>query len=130
MSTTLHPPGYVIFDTVVHPATLEESDVSITVDCNGRGYWCCAIQNVGAITGTSPTLDGKMQESNDQSIWTDIGGAAFTQVTAENNTQIIEFMRTKRYVRHSREINGTTPTFAIGVLLGVATRPSLFGGAL
>ena len=44
-------------------------------DGDGR---CFAIQHVGAVSGTSPTLAGKIQESTDNSTWTDIAGATFT----------------------------------------------------
>jgi len=83
-------------------------------DGDGR---CFAIQHVGAVSGTSPTLAGKIQESTDNSTWTDIAGATFTTVTASNNYQAITFDRTKRYVRYVGTIGGTTPSFALAVVI-------------
>jgi hypothetical protein len=79
---------------------------------------CFALQQVGAVSGTAPTLDGKIQESSDGSTnWTDITGATFTQVTATGNYQAITFDRSKRYVRYVGTIAGTTPSFALAVVL-------------
>ena len=78
---------------------------------------CFAVQQVGTVSGTAPTLDGKIQESSDNSTWTDISGATFTQVTASTNTQAITFDRTKRYVRYLGTIAGTTPSFALAVVI-------------
>src|SRR5947209_7146802 len=78
---------------------------------------CFALQMVGTVGGTSPTLDGKIQESNDNSTWTDIPGATFTQVTASTSNQAITFDRTKRYVRYLGTIGGTSPSFAMAVVI-------------
>lgn len=68
----------------------------------------------GAVGGTSPTLDVKMQESETSGgTYTDISGATFTQVTAANQFQTIRFNRTKRYVRFHGTVGGSsTPTVA------------------
>lgn len=47
-----------------------------------------------------------------------MANAAFTSVTASNNIQTIVFDRTKRYLRHSRTLGGTSPTFGLSVLIG------------
>jgi len=78
---------------------------------------CFAIQQVGTVSGTSPTLDGKIQESNDNATWSDIAGAVFTTVTASNNYQAITFERTKRYVRYVGTIGGTAPSFPLAVVI-------------
>ena len=78
---------------------------------------CFALQQVGAVSGTAPTLDGKIQESSDNAAWTDIAGATFTQVTAASNYQAITFDRSKRYVRYLGTIGGTSPSFAVAVVI-------------
>ena len=84
---------------------------------NGDGL-CFAIQQVGAVSGSSPTLNGKIQESADGSTgWTDIPGAAFAVVTTTNNTQAIAFERTKRYLRYVGAVGGTSPSFSIAVVI-------------
>lgn len=93
-----------------------------------KGYNSAAFSlEVGAVSGTSPTLDVKIQESADGSTnWADVSGAAFTQVTAANNSQIlrVEGLGTsrKRYLRAVATIAGTSPsfTFACEALLGHA----------
>jgi hypothetical protein len=79
---------------------------------------CFAIQSIGSASGTTPSLTGKIQESSDNSTWTDVTGATFTAVTAANNLQKITFLRTKRYLRHSYTVSGTSPVMITCVLLG------------
>lgn len=81
---------------------------------------------VGTVSGTTPTLDGKVQESDTLGgTYTDITGATFAQVTASNNTQKIRLVgRTKRYIRFVGTIAGTSPSFdlAANAILGNAFR--------
>jgi hypothetical protein len=83
----------------------------------GKGL---VVQDVGAVTGTTPTLNGKIQDSADGSTdWTDITGATFTEVTAANNVQCIPLNvdNCRRYVRWVGTLGGTTPNFTVGVSL-------------
>src|SRR5262249_58541002 len=89
-----------------------------SVDSLSGAGRCYALQMVGAVSGTAPTLDGKIQESSDGTTWTDVPGATFTQVTASNSLQAINFDRTKRFVRYLGTIAGTTPSFTMAVFLG------------
>lgn len=84
---------------------------------DGEGQ-CYAVSHVGTVSGTTPTLDAKIQESDDNSTWTDITGATFTQVTASTALQVISFLRTKRYLRGVATIAGTSPSFAHSLLIG------------
>lgn len=77
-----------------------------------------AILNVGTTSGTTPTLDVKIQESADNSTYTDVVGGAFTQVTAAAAPQLLSFTRTKRYLRAVYTIAGTTPSFVASVTVG------------
>lgn len=76
-------------------------------------------QLVGVVSGTTPTLDGKLQSSPDNSIWSDISGATFTQVTASDSFQKIgiQVPAAARYLRYVGTIAGTTPSFTMGVVL-------------
>jgi hypothetical protein len=85
------------------------------IDADGS---CVAVQTVGTVAGTTPSITGKIQESSDNSTWTDVAGAAFAAVTAANNVQAITFERTRRYLRYFRTVSGTGPTFALSVLIG------------
>jgi hypothetical protein len=106
---------------------------SATSNVNGSavdtsGYNSAAVVlEVGAVSGTNPTLSVKIQESADGSTgWTDVDGAVFTQVTSANNSQIlrVEGLGTsrQRYLRAVATLGGTSPnfTFAVEFLLGRA----------
>lgn len=82
------------------------------------GNYASAVQVVGTVTGTNPTLDTKIQYSTDgSSNWTDVTGATFTQVTTSTNAQIISFFAPARYVRGYVTVGGTTPVFPAGVAI-------------
>lgn len=111
----------------IRPIRATTTQTGAAVDTLGFNSASVA-QEVGTVTGTTPTLDSKIQESADGSTaWADISGAAFTQVTASNNSQALrlEGLNTgsrKRYIRVVSTIAGTTPSFDLGVniLLGRA----------
>lgn len=109
----------------IRPVTATATATGAAVDT--LGYNSAAITlEVGAVSGTTPTLDVKVQECDTSGgTYTDITGAAFTQVTASNNSQILRVDglgvgSRKRYIRALGTIAGTTPSFAFGVeaLLG------------
>lgn len=91
------------------------------VDTLGYEGQMAAVQNVGVVSGTAPTLDGKLQSSDTVGgTYTDVPGATFTQVTATDNLQKISFDRraAKRFIRYVGTIAGTTPSFTFGATLG------------
>ncbi len=76
--------------------------------------------NASAGTGTSPTLDVKLQHSDDNSTFADVTSGAFSQVTDAAETAGVKVMKLnvsdlKRYVRVVGTIAGTTPSFDFGV---------------
>ncbi|HEX3148465.1 MAG TPA: hypothetical protein VHR66_10300 [Gemmataceae bacterium] len=102
----------------VYPVSVNDTNTGSAIDMFDGDGSCFAAQVIGAVTGTSPSLTGKIQESSDNSTWTDVSGATFTAVTASNSVQTITFERTKRYLRHARTVSGTSPTFILGALIG------------
>jgi hypothetical protein len=102
----------------VYPATVNETNTGLAVDMIDGDGSCFAVQIIGTVGGTTPSLTGKIQESADNSTWTDVTGATFTAMTASNNVQTITFERTKRYLRHARTVSGTSPTFPLSVVIG------------
>jgi len=74
------------------------------------------IQQVGAIANT-PTLDGKIQDSADNSNWADVSGYTFTQVTAADNIQTlgVDTRKVRRYIRYVGTIGGGTPNLNMAV---------------
>ena len=118
MSTKLHDfANNAILGVGLPPQTVTASINGPSGDLLAGDARCFAVQQVGTVSGTSPTLDGKIQESTDGSTWTDIAGATFTQVTATGNYQAITFDRTKRYVRYVGTVGGTSPSFALAVVI-------------
>jgi hypothetical protein len=82
------------------------------------------VLNLGAITGTSPTLDVKVQHSADNSVWVDapstsqgdFGAVTLPQIVTGDANTVKEFVTDLRFlnpfVRLHFTIGGTTPSFA------------------
>ncbi len=74
-----------------------------------------ALLSVSAASGTTPTLDVKLEHSSDGSSWADVTGGAFTQQNAVNG-ELISFSGTiNRHVRAVWTIAGGTPSFTFNV---------------
>jgi hypothetical protein len=95
-----------------------------TATANGTGVDCRSLRGAALVildcaagTGTTPTLDLKLQDSADNSTFADITGAAFTQQagTAARQTLSINLDGAARYVRAVSTIAGTTPSFTYSV---------------
>jgi len=76
--------------------------------------------NASAGTGTNPTLDVKLQHSDDDSTYEDVTSGTFSQVTDAAETAGVRVMKLnvsdlKRYLRVVGTIAGTTPSFDFGV---------------
>lgn len=80
-----------------------------------------AYLDTGAVSGTTPTQDVKIQESADDSTFTDVSGATFAQQTT-TGSEAIHFRTNKRYVRAVTAITGGTPSFTSGCYLLVEKR--------
>lgn len=70
--------------------------------------------DVGAASGTGPTLDVKLEDSDDNSSFSDIAGAAFAQ-KANAGTEELRVTGFRRYVRAVAAVGGTSPSFTFGV---------------
>jgi hypothetical protein len=70
--------------------------------------------HVTAASGTSPTLNASLEESDDASTWTAVTGSAVAQLTAAGNA-VAFAVPAKRYVRVTSTIAGTTPSFTYKV---------------
>lgn len=106
-----------------------------TATANGTGVDITTLEGIAAVIldstlggGTAPTLDVKLQDSDDDGVadaYADIAGAAFTQVddTAGGSRQVIKIntSEVKKWVRIVLTITGSagqTFTFSVN-LLGV-----------
>lgn len=81
-----------------------------------------AVLNSAAGTGTSPTLDVKLQDSADDSAFADVAGKTFTQITgtASLQTMNIDVRAVRRYIRLVATIGGTSPSFTcVGTFQGM-----------
>lgn len=115
--TTLSQVGYLVtFTPAARTATANGTGVDLTGYINSGGRALKAILDNGTTSGTTPTLDVKIQDSDDNSVFADITGATFTQLTAAGN-QEIHFRTNKRYVRAVATIAGTTPSFTFDVVV-------------
>jgi hypothetical protein len=72
---------------------------------------------VTAVTGTSPTLDVKVQESDNDSDYNDV--AVFPQITA-TGAYCRQVQSKKAYLRLDYTVGGTTPSFTVkaGIVSG------------
>ncbi len=69
-----------------------------------------AYLNVTAVSGTTPTLNIKLQDSADGVTYYDIPGATFTAVTATGQQRIV-VTNPGIYLQAVQTIAGTTPSF-------------------
>lgn len=90
-----------------------------SVDCRDCGPEVTCIVLNGENEGTTETLDVKLQESDDDSTFTDITGATMTQITAGGHAPEVKtfYNRAKRYVRAVGTIAGTSPDIDFGVCI-------------
>jgi hypothetical protein len=76
------------------------------------------VLNVGTQTGTSPTMDVKLQDSADNSSFADVTGYAFSQKTGTGtDTLALDTRAFRRYVRTVCTLGGTSPVFPTGIVL-------------
>lgn len=123
LSTTSYRWSGTLFgSTTAITTNTQYQGVSVDVGLD-VGNMITAVQVTGIVTGTTPTANGKMQESTDGTTWTDAvystGGAtvAFAQVTTSNNVQVLSYYGTKRYQRSTGTVSGTNPVFTTQILV-------------
>ncbi len=106
----------------IRPKAVTSTQNGLTIDTRDFEE-ALAILNIGAVTGTSPTLAVTFEESDDSGMSgaTTIAGAAFTSKTAsaanKEYTGRLNLKGTKRYVRPVFTVGGTSPSFTLGAEL-------------
>ena len=70
---------------------------------------------VTAASGSTPTLDVKLQDSLDGTNWTDVTSGAFTQATTTTIERITVATFDGAFVRIAWTITGGTPSFTFNV---------------
>jgi hypothetical protein len=79
-----------------------------------------AILDVQFVSGTTTTMDGKLQESDTVGgTYTDIAGATFVQQTTGSSLQkiAVEIQASKKFVRFVGTFGGTTPVYNLAAYL-------------
>ncbi len=105
-----------LFGAAARTSSANGSGVDLQDTTHPGGRAMKAVLDCGAASGTTPTLDVKMQESDDNSSFADISGATFAQLTAAGLKEL-HFQAKKRYVRAVATVAGTSPSFTFAVLL-------------
>lgn len=109
-----------------HSEVLAISPVAaITADGNSTGVDVSKYEGLMALildsaagTGTTPTLDVKLQHSDTLGgTYTDVAGAAFAQVagTASRQKIVVNSQDLLPFIRVNRDVGGTTPSFTMSV---------------
>jgi len=83
------------------------------------------VLNCAAGTGSSPTLDIKVQDSDETGgTYGDLSGAAFTQVTTSASLQTLEVNKDecKRFIKIVQTVGGSSPVFVYGISLIAAKK--------
>ncbi len=83
------------------------------------------VLNCAAGTGSSPTLDIKVQDSDETGgTYGDLSGATFTQVTTSASLQTLEVNKDecKRFIKIVQTVGGSSPVFVYGVSLIAAKK--------
>lgn len=121
MSVTIDLKNELTYTELLPPA-------SQTVTLNGAGVdlqkvapQTAAVElHVGTVTGTTPTLNVKIQDSADNSTFADLATPiAFAQIVAAQTpiTVQVDTRLVRRYIRAVATIAGTSPVFPCSAVL-------------
>lgn len=99
---------------------LTASSTSLTGISTLNFEWCKVTINVGAATGTSPTMDIKMQSATTSGgAYSDITSATFTQFTDSRDSGVyvgrVKVSSASQFIRPHITIAGTTPVFPVAI---------------
>ena len=102
----------------VATAAVTSTATSAAIDLKEYDGDVSLILTSAAGTGSSPTLDVKVQDSDESGgTYGDLSGAAFTQVTDSASMQVITFSKdeAKRYIKIVQTVGGSTPSFTFNI---------------
>ena len=102
----------------VATAAVTSTATSAAIDLKEYDGDVSLILTSAAGTGSSPTLDVKVQDSDaSDGTYGDLSGAAFTQVTDSVSMQVITFKKdeAKRYIKIVQTVGGSTPSFTFSI---------------
>lgn len=104
-----------VFARVDAPAARTTTGVGTAFDTIDYDGTLKFVMDVSSVTGTTPTCDFKIQNSDTSGgTYTDVVGATATQITASGVREInIDVAATKRFLKLAFTIGGTTPSFTV-----------------
>lgn len=105
---------------LISNATITSTSQSAVI-APAKNTLICHLKVTGTVSGTSPNMAVKLQDSSDGVNWVDIPSATFTAVTATNSFQRLVVSNVGAMVRAVATITGTSPSFA-GVTLTALER--------
>ena len=104
----------------VASASVSATATSSAIDLKDFDGDVLLVLNSAAGTGSSPTLDVKVQDSDETGgTYGDLSGAAFTQVTTSASLQTLEVNKDecKRFIKIVQTVGGSSPVFVYGISL-------------
>lgn len=101
-----------LFPPAAQTVTVNGTGVDLKGSANAGTHEFRVRINVGAVTGTTPTLVAKIQDSPDNSTFTDVAGATTATLNAAGIVEFY-FKTTQRYVRLVLTLGGTSPNYTM-----------------
>lgn len=95
--------------------TADENSAGIDTAAYGRAREAVILLDIGAVSGTTPTLNVKIQHSPDNATWVDLPNGAFPQKTAAGLSELA-IKGFDRYIRAVHDVGGTSPSFTAAIL--------------
>lgn len=102
--------GVALHDLTAETATGNGASVDNAASSANGGV---ANLHVTAVSGTTPSMTVKVQHSADDSVWADL--ITFTAATAKTAERLSVTGTVDRYVRGTRTISGTSPSFTFAL---------------
>jgi hypothetical protein len=99
--------------SLVPAARLSADAYSTGVDISRMIGEVAVHESVSAVSGVVPTLQTTIQESDDNTSFTDVTGGAFTARAAANaeETIYLDTRALKKYIRVESDVDGTAPIY-------------------
>jgi len=119
MSTKLHDlETQAVLLNSIAPITATTNQTGSAVDLLPGDGNAFAILLVGVVAAGT-TVTGKVQEAEaSNGTWTDVQDGSFSSVTSSNQTRIVTFQRSQRFVRCVLTISGTDASAVVAAAVG------------
>lgn len=107
------------FHMSVEPDNYLADQNGTSVDLNDHGPEVTVVLMVGESDGSDATYDGELEESADDSTFTDVTGGSVTQIDNAGHAiqTVTVYNRAQRYVRGVLNMGGASPSADAAILL-------------